>query len=228
MKKEWYQTSELIDIFGLPSTTQGVNRKARAENWLKRKPEGVQGRAFEYHISSLPKQVQETLCGMPKSQPAPLVQHNLIQIPFYEIYASAGHGVLPIEQQEPEYTIDLHPQLLINNGISPVNLISMPVKGDSMEPTLFDGDIVVVRKTSPSASVLEGVFVIRIGEEVFIKRIQYNRFEGRMQVDSDNGFYAGYVIKAEHLNEVQIIGEAVYVLSKLRKLNSYVSEHVAC
>ena len=39
---------------GLPSTPQGVNLMARREGWLSRRRSGVQGKALEYHIDSLP------------------------------------------------------------------------------------------------------------------------------------------------------------------------------
>lgn len=55
MKKEWFSSKELVEIEGLPSTIQGVNRKARAEKWINRKRSGIQGKALEYHIDSLPK-----------------------------------------------------------------------------------------------------------------------------------------------------------------------------
>ena len=39
---------------GLPSTPQGVNLMARREGWVSRRRSGVQGKALEYHIDSLP------------------------------------------------------------------------------------------------------------------------------------------------------------------------------
>ncbi|MDF7671203.1 DNA-binding protein [Orbaceae bacterium ESL0721] len=59
--KEWFSPKELTDIEGLPSTTQGVNRKARVEHWTARKRMGVRGKALEYHIGSLPKNVKDIL-----------------------------------------------------------------------------------------------------------------------------------------------------------------------
>ncbi|MGL4860796.1 MAG: DNA-binding protein [Enterobacteriaceae bacterium] len=54
MKKEWYATTELTGIGGLPSTIQGINKRAKRESWKSRKRAGVQGKAIEYHIDSLP------------------------------------------------------------------------------------------------------------------------------------------------------------------------------
>ncbi|MDF7667113.1 DNA-binding protein [Orbaceae bacterium ESL0727] len=59
--KEWFSPKELTNIEGMPSTTQGINRKARAENWTSRKRMGVRGKALEYHIGSLPKKIKEVL-----------------------------------------------------------------------------------------------------------------------------------------------------------------------
>jgi len=54
MVKMWYSSKDLSSIEGLPSTMQGINRKARVEGWKSRKRSGVQGKAIEYHIDSLP------------------------------------------------------------------------------------------------------------------------------------------------------------------------------
>ncbi|MBK5073652.1 putative DNA-binding transcriptional regulator [Budviciaceae bacterium CWB-B4] len=61
MKKEWFSTSELTGIAGLPSTIQGINQKARREQWKSRKRTGVQGKALEYHIDSIPDKVRIVL-----------------------------------------------------------------------------------------------------------------------------------------------------------------------
>lgn len=61
MAKEWYSSKDLTVIEGLPSTTQGINRKARVEGWKSRKRSGVQGKAIEYHIDSLPDFVKSYL-----------------------------------------------------------------------------------------------------------------------------------------------------------------------
>lgn len=61
MAKVWYSSKDLSSIEGLPSTMQGINRKARVEGWKSRKRSGVQGKAIEYHIDSLPDFVKSYL-----------------------------------------------------------------------------------------------------------------------------------------------------------------------
>lgn len=61
MKNEWFAAKELTGIAGLPSSTQGINLMARREGWVSRRRKGVQGKALEYHIDSLPANVRKLL-----------------------------------------------------------------------------------------------------------------------------------------------------------------------
>lgn len=51
--KLWFTASELADKPGLPSTPQGVNKKAKTERWEKRKRAG-RGGGWEYPLWALP------------------------------------------------------------------------------------------------------------------------------------------------------------------------------
>lgn len=55
----WFLTKDLVGLPGLPNTPSGIKYRADKENWLKRKPEGVKGRAFEYSFDSLPAETQK-------------------------------------------------------------------------------------------------------------------------------------------------------------------------
>lgn len=61
MKNEWFAAKELTGIAGLPSSTQGINLMARREGWVSRRRKGVQGKALEYHVDSLPASVRKLL-----------------------------------------------------------------------------------------------------------------------------------------------------------------------
>ncbi|ASY82099.1 Cro/Cl family transcriptional regulator [Pectobacterium polaris] len=61
MKKEWFATSELVGVGGLPKSRQGLNKRAREDRWEKRRRKGVQGRGVEYSIHSLPDTVKKSL-----------------------------------------------------------------------------------------------------------------------------------------------------------------------
>jgi phage repressor protein C with HTH and peptisase S24 domain len=57
--------------------------------------------------------------------------------------------------------------------------------GDSMEPTLSAGDIVLVDLSRKSPDV-DGVYVLKAFERLFIKRVSQNIKDGSWRVASDN------------------------------------------
>lgn len=61
MDKEWFTARELTNIGELRKSEQGINKRARREEWLRRNRLGKQGTAYEYHISSLPPQARRLL-----------------------------------------------------------------------------------------------------------------------------------------------------------------------
>ncbi|MCC3704889.1 DNA-binding protein [Rouxiella badensis] len=67
MKKEWFSARDLVGLNGLPTSTQGIHGMARRQEWEKRRRVGVQGRAVEYHINSLPKMMKPALIIQEKS-----------------------------------------------------------------------------------------------------------------------------------------------------------------
>ena len=67
MKKEWFTAQELAGANGLPITPQGIHCMARRQKWEKRRRVGVQGKAVEYHASSLPKVMKPALVIQEKS-----------------------------------------------------------------------------------------------------------------------------------------------------------------
>ena len=63
--KEWYSASELAGLPGMPGDKSNINRRANRENWEKRNKEGTRGIAYEFHITSLPKETREALGNNP-------------------------------------------------------------------------------------------------------------------------------------------------------------------
>lgn len=63
MKKEWYTAKELVGLAGLPNSPQGVNLMARREGWENRRKRGIQGKAVEYSVKSLPDDVISVLAA---------------------------------------------------------------------------------------------------------------------------------------------------------------------
>ncbi|EFC6707617.1 transposase [Escherichia coli] len=58
---DWFSAKKLEGLIGLPKSSSAISRKARLEQWVFRQIHGVRGVAYEFHISSLPKETQVAL-----------------------------------------------------------------------------------------------------------------------------------------------------------------------
>lgn len=61
MIQEWFKLNEILGIAGLPNTVQGVTKKAKSENWRRRRISGIKGKVFEYYVGDMPVAVQRAL-----------------------------------------------------------------------------------------------------------------------------------------------------------------------
>jgi phage repressor protein C with HTH and peptisase S24 domain len=95
-----------------------------------------------------------------------------------------------------------------NLGVKSSDLRILYVRGDSMEPTLYHNDIILVDTTKKLPSP-PGVFVLFDGFGLMAKRLEYASSSSQKvaRVISDNPQYSSY----EHpLADMQIIGRVVW------------------
>ena len=123
---------------------------------------------------------------------------------FKDINASAGGGAFNFEENYEMLTIDkeflnnLYKSRQVNiDSIAAINVI-----GDSMEPTLFDQEIILFDTTLTNIEK-DGIFVISSNSGLFVKRIA-KRLDGIIEVISDNKNYN---------KETLLLGEQSYIRS---------------
>lgn len=106
-------------------------------------------------------------------------------IPVYDVQASAGHGTL-VEYEAIAYSLAFPPNYLRKlTSASPENLAIISVKGDSMEPTLLDDDVVMI-DTSKVSLGYDGLFVLDFDGVLHVKRIGRGEKPGHVRIISDN------------------------------------------
>jgi phage repressor protein C with HTH and peptisase S24 domain len=110
-------------------------------------------------------------------------QHH---IPFFDVEASAGPGAFPPETQTPTSSVAIPAGLLRHNRGTSSNLCAIQTKGDSMEPTLRNGSLLIVDRSD--RQIREGIFVISRGEVLLVKRVQ-PRENNTLRLRSDNQRY---------------------------------------
>ena len=130
-----------------------------------------------------------------------------IQLPFYEI--SAGVGLLAEIEERPK-SINFEPSWLRSEiGVCPNNVFLMLVDGDSMQPTLKNGSMIMVNRDVDNLS--DGVYVMRHDNNLLVKRLQMLP-GGIIRVKSDNSMYDPWEITKSQLDgeELALIGRVVW------------------
>lgn len=125
--------------------------------------------------------VDEALLGGPPREAGE------VAVPFLLIAASAGPGALATDER-PARTMPFARAALRDIGVAPDDASVILVAGDSMQPTLADGDRVLVDRADRRVPRRGGVFVIREGDALSVKRLVPDA-KG-MRIVSDNPAYA--------------------------------------
>src|SRR3546814_11782305 len=77
-------------------------------------------------------------------------------------------------------------------GAEPRALSIIRVEGDSMAPTLDDGDDILVDGGDAAARLRDGIYVLRMDDVLMVKRIARAPGQGRISVISDNPHYRSW------------------------------------
>jgi SOS-response transcriptional repressor LexA len=127
---------------------------------------------------------------------------------FYDVEVSAGHGAL-VEREEKSTEIVFSEEFISKSiGVNPNEVFLMPVRGDSMAPTLKNQALVMVHKVDEFSG--DGVYVFRFDGQLMVKRLQF--MPKIIKVVSDNPTYENWELLKDDLKneDFQIIGEVVW------------------
>ncbi|MDM7955598.1 S24 family peptidase [Blastomonas sp.] len=128
-------------------------------------------------------------------------------IPRLAVGASAGAGALP-DSEAPLAEIAFDEAWLRRLGAGSDAVTMIQVEGDSMAPTLSDGDDILVAMPSDGpARRRDGIHVLRMDDALIVKRLAF-RPDGRLSVTSDNALYPSYPDVAPE--SVVIVGRVIW------------------
>lgn len=132
--------------------------------------------------------VDERLLGGPEAAPA----GGLLPVPRLDVDASAGAGAFGGDERAAAH-IAFDPAWLrrIARG-APDELSIIRVTGDSMAPTLGDGDDILVDSGDGAARLRDGVYVLRIEDALVVKRVAVSPAARTLSIRSDNPAYPGW------------------------------------
>lgn len=142
--------------------------------------------------------------GVPRSAAPPrAITADWADIPRLPLGASAGPGTLPAEEI-PSGRLRFNHRWLKGQGLEPAMLSVIEVEGDSMEPTLRDGDEILVDRTP--RPLRAGIHVIRLDDVLLVKRLEPGP-GGTVRIISDNPAYPRL---ERPLAELELVGRVVW------------------
>lgn len=129
------------------------------------------------------------------------------KIPVFEQFFSCGKGQYVPETEYINGYIAIPEDLKTKRFEG--HLAASKIRGDSMEPTIFNGDTVICDDLGYQE---DGIYAIIFEGQGFVKRLQ--RVAGGVRIISDNQAYEAMFAKND-TEELKIIGKVLYVLHKV-------------
>jgi phage repressor protein C with HTH and peptisase S24 domain len=138
--------------------------------------------------------------------------NDLVYAPVLDVQASAGFGASGFsEELEQQFVLDRQ-WLSQTLRISGDRLFCIHVSGDSMLPTLEDGDMILV---DPAQQQLQSnsIYVLSHADGLMTKRLQ--RQGETIQVISDNDSFSDWTLNPDD-EHTQIVGKVVWCSRRVR------------
>lgn len=135
---------------------------------------------------------------------------NNYHIDLLNVRAGAGEGIY-------NYVVETVDTISLDKSFfrTPINtnkVKGIQVDGDSMEPTLRDGDYVLIDETTTFG--VNGIYAIQFGGQILIKRLQF-KMDGTVLIISDNNKYQSETFNPkENQLPFQVLGLKVLSIQK--------------
>lgn len=133
---------------------------------------------------------------------------ELVFVPTYEVAAAAGDGIV-IDQENESGRLAFRLNWLRSvTSATPDDLAVITVHGDSMYPTLADGDTILVDMSQRIAG-RDGVYIVRFGDFVLVKRLLIDPVRREVTISCDNENYPR--LAPVDPGDVDIAGRVIWV-----------------
>lgn len=134
-------------------------------------------------------------------------RNDFALIPMYDVEASAGHGAVVGEELQISQ-LAFRKDWLKSKGLQQNKLATIKTKGDSMEPTLYDGDLLLV-DTRIEKIIGDSIYIINADQHLIVKRLQQS-LDGSIAIISDNQRYEKQRLNPEQGKALKIAGRVCW------------------
>jgi phage repressor protein C with HTH and peptisase S24 domain len=131
-----------------------------------------------------------------------------LPVPRLDVRASAGLGAVVGEERAVSH-LAFDPAWLRRIGASDGTALSIiRVEGDSMAPTLADGDEILVDRADGGERLRDGIYVLRRDDSLLVKRLSPSPAGDRVSVLSDNQDYRSWPDLP--VASIEVVGRVVW------------------
>ena len=130
-----------------------------------------------------------------------------IDVPLYDVQVSAGHGAM-LDHERIITHLKFRYNSVTRKGLQTDKLCAVQVRGDSMLPTLSEGDTLLIDR-GQQIPVGDDIFVIRFSEALLAKRLQ-RLANGGVRIISDNPLYPPEAIAPTDIPQLTVLGRVVW------------------
>jgi phage repressor protein C with HTH and peptisase S24 domain len=139
---------------------------------------------------------------------------SFIAVPYFDSARAAAGGGAFIDNDSARYIAFDEPWLRRTFMVSPRDLALMPADGNSMEPTIRSGEVLLFDVSEEGRRLRDGIFIIRLEGAVLVKRLA--PLPGHLiQVTTDNAAYKPYQVSIDAGTDFAILGRVVLVFRRL-------------
>lgn len=140
--------------------------------------------------------------------PANAVIDGMVEFPILDVQASAGFGaVAASENAQTRFGFDERWLRSLTSAKS-ATLSIVRVMGDSMEPTLNEGDEVLVDASDHASRLRDGIYVLRADDTLVVKRVAIKPGGNQITIASDNPAYPTW--HDMERSEVHVVGRVIW------------------
>jgi phage repressor protein C with HTH and peptisase S24 domain len=133
---------------------------------------------------------------------------GVVAVPRYDARAAAGRAA-PLDEEAPIIQRVEFSEAWLRSKLrrNPAHLVLLEVVGDSMEPTIGEGDVLMLDRSVRDLTTGR-IYVLDLGGELVVKRIQ-RRATGALLILSDNTRYPPEEIAPADA-PLRVLGEVVW------------------
>jgi phage repressor protein C with HTH and peptisase S24 domain len=137
------------------------------------------------------------------------IEPDYTLVPRLQVQASAGPGAVGFAEEQGQFDdpgniLAFRRDWLRRIGVAPQAARALTARGDSMEPTIHDGDILLA-DTSVEHIVDNGIYVLVLAGLLLLKRVHPTR-DGSVTLISDNPLYPQEIVPVHEIPDLVVAG----------------------